>query len=740
MWNAIKYENFVLTFRNVLAVEAYKKLTKVFKEEQWTIKRELREMIQQEECVIENEIRAGHIQKTVRQLVENSSQKLTGFIHSKTVVVEKKIMHYFRCAECNECSAEVTNRHLLANNEKEIKDEIKSLLRALTKEVNSAMDSLETKMQTDTRIHRLSQEMDDALRKKVQEEVIRHRNSDGLKKEAIEEMFDLLWAEATGDILRTMKSHVDKDVNIEAIVQQVLRELFGARVHMYMQCHAVQNPRKEKNRSKPNQETFCVQPMHMKKKGNWLSYNSLNDQDVYRLQAESEKIITETEKYYDGMNTSPQPCNQKEVEMLFKDVLSRIDAITDERFKVTDKYRVDLVAHIECRAVAGFTKMHENYCKMNSPESLLGEKRNSYRDLFLTQMSQGNTIAKFCETVLKDMILKNIQEQLTCTELLHDLRVHCGDMFRDIKSVQASIMVDLYRENQFSNYISYITDYKGYVRHKLKMESIRYFHKDNRLKALGEMKLEQLLSKVCDAVDRTIQTNSDNDMLIKVLLSNIESLKVSHNEAAAYLELDVPDREQFRGILQQQLQGVVKGEIIRTINYWNVGKNLEDKGLAQFLFAELVGCSARCPFCKVPCDAHSGGKTQGKHSAILHRPQGLGGMYNVSDEKLAPILCSADVASTQSFSSEETNWELQPYKKYYKFYPDWTIHGEADPREEKYWKWAMAKFNTDFADYYSANEADLPRQWGNYSDSDIKKDIEDNYHVQVELSQLIRQT
>ena len=314
-------------------------------------------------------------------------------------------------------------------------------------------------MQTDTRIHRLSQEMDDALRKKVQE-VIRIRKADGLKKDDIEEMFDLLWTEATGDILRTMKSHVDKDINIEAIVQQVLRELFGPEAHMYMQRHAVQRLRKGRNRSKINQETFVVQPMHLKERGYWISYNSLNDQDVYRLQAESEKIILETKKCYDGMNQSPQPFNQKEVEMLFKDVLARIDTITDERFKITDEYRVDLVAHIECRAVAGFTKMHENYCKMNAPETLLGKKRNSYRDLFLTQMSQGDTIAKFCETVLKDMILKNLQEQLSNTELLHDLRIHSGEMFRDIKSVQASIMIDLYRENQFNGYIRYITDYK----------------------------------------------------------------------------------------------------------------------------------------------------------------------------------------------------------------------------------------------------------------------------------------
>ena len=732
LWNAIKYENFVLSFRNVLAVEAHKKLTKVFKEEQWTIKRELREMIQREGCIIENEIRGGHIQKTVRQVFEYSNQTLTEFIQSKTVVVEKKVMHYFRCAGCKECSAEVTNRHLLANNEKEFEDEVKALRRALTKEVNSAMDSLETKMQTDTSIHRLSQEMDDTLRKKVKE-VIRTMKSDGLKKEDIEQMFDVLWTEATVDILRSMKSHVNKDVSIEATVQKVLRELFGSEFYMYLQRHTVLKRGKSQCRFNPDEFIIDI-TRHMKKNRAWREFGySLNEQDVYRLQTASEKIITETGRFYDATQTM-KPFNRKEVEMLFKDVLTRIDGIRDERFKLTNEYKVDLVAYIEALAVKGFRDMHDRYCRMNSPESLLGKKRKSYRDLFLTQMSQGDTIAKFCGTVLKDMILKNIEEQLSCTELLHDLRVHCGEMFRDIKSVQASIMVDLFKENKFDRYIEYITDYESCMRHKLRIESIRYFHKDNRLKALGEIKLEQLLSKVSDAVDKTVQTKSNGNKLIRVLLSNIESMKVSHNEAAAYFELNVPDRKHFRGIIHQQLNGVVKAEISLAIKSWDVGKNLADKGLAGFLFTELVGCSARCPFCYVPCDAHSGGKTQGKHSAIMHRPQGLRGMGYVSNNKLTPTVCSAQVASSRNFQSFATKWEWQPYKNYHKFYPDWTIHGEADPREEKYWKWVFAKFNTEFAKYFSRNNGDLPDSWGKFSVSDIKKDIEDNYHVQTELS------
>lgn len=41
LWEAIKYEHFILSFKNVLAVEAHRKLTKVFKDEQWALKQEI---------------------------------------------------------------------------------------------------------------------------------------------------------------------------------------------------------------------------------------------------------------------------------------------------------------------------------------------------------------------------------------------------------------------------------------------------------------------------------------------------------------------------------------------------------------------------------------------------------------------------------------------------------------------------------------------------------------------------
>ena len=66
LWNAIKYENFVLSFRNVLAVEAHRQLSRVFDEVQWILKREVQEMIQKEEHIIENEVQSGTVDRNFK--------------------------------------------------------------------------------------------------------------------------------------------------------------------------------------------------------------------------------------------------------------------------------------------------------------------------------------------------------------------------------------------------------------------------------------------------------------------------------------------------------------------------------------------------------------------------------------------------------------------------------------------------------------------------------------------------
>ena len=745
LWTAIKFENFVLSFKNVLAVEAHRKLSKVFDEEQWDIKREVRDMIQREEHVIENEIKGGSTNRSVKQRIKASQQVLINCVLLKIAEVEKRILHYFQCTGCRDCDAEVTNRHLLANNEKEFKDEVRHLQRTLVREIEDAMEDLEIRMRTDKRIHELSTSMDGILKKKVQE-AIRNRKGQDLSGEAIEEIFEDIWAEAAGDILKSSKE-AEKEEGIEAYVQATIKSLLGSDAHLYLQIQTPKGPAKRQRRPKrkPALESMDVSifaadhKRHMKlytifQKVKAVLSQGLDEQDAQRLKLESERIIDETSRYYNGrLAPDGKQFNPKDAELLFKEVLRQIDSIKDERFKITKEYKVDLFHHIEILAVAGFYEMHEKYCRSSSPQALLEEKKKSYHDLFIIEMGKGDAAAKFCETVLKDIVIKNIEDQLSCTELLHDLRVHCGEMFRDIKSIQAAIMVKLFKENSSLKYIQYIGNYKKIVMEEMDAKSKMYFQNGGRLKVLAEMKLDDIVSKIEEAVDRTVSSLFVGKHFMKTFFTKIESLKILHNEASAYMELDVPDKNQFAAILHQQLQSRVRESVIDTINKWNIERKLEQKDLAEFLFKEVVGCSKKCPFCAVPCDAHSGGKTQGNHSATMHRPEGLGGVRYVSTNRLASSDCCTAVASNEKFQSAETNWVFQPYKMYHKWYPTWTIHGNATPDVEKYWKWVFAHHNTAIAHHYSAKNASIPPQWIVYRKAEIAKDIQDNYHVPVDL-------
>ena len=736
LWKAIKYENFVLSFKNVLAVEAHKKLTKVFSEEQWVLKRGIDDMTKQEKHIIENEIKVNHSNKPVKHLVEISTNKIHSSIVVRVGVIEEKILHYFRCRGCSKCSSSVTNRHLLVNNEKEFRDEVQSLKRALIKELNSCMEKFEKQMNAEKQIHELSIEMDTKLKRKVNE-AIRSGKSKKLSKDELEEMFDKIWDEATSDILRSVKEP-DQEENIEGMVQSTIRSLLGSEDHHYMKI--LTGSSKGVTRNRAGKIIFKVVPkQHMKLiMHRWDDYQlEITEEDVQRLQNISDGIINDTKKHYENHSPGGRQFHQRYVEELFVDVLTRLDGIKDERFKTAFLYKVDVLHCVEIMAVEGFTDMHENYVKQSSREAILAEKKNSYRDMFILNMGFDNVAVSFCETVLKEIIFRNVEVQLSCTDLLHDLRTTSNEMFRDIKSIQAAIMVDMFREQKFIDYVEYIRDYKASVKRKMEKECLQYFVNDKKYKELAQKALDRVTNNILQAIDSTAASNCSTKTFMKAFFSKIEYLKIPPNEISAYLDQDIHDKKQFRENVHQQLNGRLRDSIRKKINSWNPKTKLKQMKLTDFLFKEIVGCNFTCPFCAVSCDVHTGGKTQGNHSATLHRPGGLYGYRWIDTGKLATGDCRSHVVTDYHFIHGNPE-KSTPYRDYQTIFPEWTIWGEADPDMEKYWKFVLAEYSEEFAKYYTAQEAEVPVEWGKYDRNDIVKDIQDHYNIKVDRSKLDR--
>ena len=735
--NAIKSEYVVLGFKSVLALKSHGILSKIFNEQQWEIKRQVRQKIQTEIQSIENELVESDSDTDIRRWTKVADEKLTNYIHDQITNLRERTLHYFQCGGCHNCNRNVDHRDQLANNKKEFEDDINALQRSLLWEVNESLDNLTLKMRAEKGINQLAKDMDDILRRKVQE-TIKTRRSENLEKEAIVVIFNALWKETGGEILRDApRSHEHE--NIQAAVQVIS----STHRRLYNMPAMTADVRYSINM---NTADFTVQKAkHMQERKPWkraashipftshipgLNSAMLNEQDVKRLQDQSENIIELTKHhYYSALLPEGRKFDRFTVEGLFKDVITRVTEIYDDRFKITNEYKMDLLNFVEMKAISGFINTHELYCRNNSPGALLEKKRMFYYELFEVQMLQGDFAVAFCNAVLKKIILTNIEKRLSCTELLHVLRQHPDQMFLDIKHLHAWILKDLAVTNKFKNYIDYITNYEGYVKRIIKSEAKRYFTEDLRMQALGESILNEILKVVREVVNDTVKTAAKNDSFTDVLLKEMNTLEIPHKEIGGWKKGSnekVPGHMEFANFVHQQLDGALKDNILQSIYSWNVSVKLRQRNFQEFVFKEIVGCGETCPFCKAPCDAHSGGIKEGKHSARLHRPEGLGAFRWVNTEKLVSKNCCQSFFSKDRFRNKKTEHKWVSYTDYKTVYPDWDIELHADPDYGKYWKWVFANHNTEFAQYYSAKEADIPIEWIDYTKEEAIEDAARN--------------
>ena len=372
---------------------------------------------------------------------------------------------------------------------------------------------------------------------------------------------------------------------------------------------------------------------------------------ICKLQVESNSIIESTSKFYDSrLCPEGKQFKQSTAEELFKDVIARIEKIKDKKFKITDDYKGELLHFIVNKAVTNFSAIHKKYCR-EAPKTLLEQKRAAYRQIFFVQMGKGDGALTFCNVVLKKIIDLNVFQKMTCSDLLDVLRKH--SIFKDVRHFQTKMMENMLIEDQFDRYLQYITDYEQCVKQAMTKESTRFFEENERLKNLAKSKLKYVLVVLHRVVNKTVQDSGDSKSFISQLYNQMKvmkTLKIPHNEFKVFLEIDnIPVTDDFAEIIHEQLQETLQKNITKMIDSLDVSEFLKKIGLTEFVFKEVLSCAAQCPFCKVPCDTHSGGKTDGPHSATQHRPQGLGGFRDERSDKLLLTYCPTNVLSSASF-------------------------------------------------------------------------------------------
>ena len=618
--------------------------------------------------------------------------------------LSKSIMHYFNCSGCTECSPEVRNRHFLRGYKSEFGDDIKRFGEKLKEELKQSVENLREELETSIYLNQLSSQMDELIKKWVQE-LTQKIMSKSLTEKNVRRSFDRFWTNVVDAVLKKTNPK-EKIVYIKASVERVIANLLAANVHKY-------NRRKSDSSNRIDMKDFKVKDSHVTR-GN-----------LTRLKERTETVIKQTNDYF-KMATEAKQYETKDAELLFNDILSQIKQLKEDGVDTSLDNKVDLMIHIGELAVIYFTFNQKTYEEKSSVPALLQKEKDIYYKVFVTKLGQRDSLVEMMNLFLKSVVKNHLEDRLTNTELMQILRDQEGDVFKSTQALQGSIMVDILAKDTFEGYLRYITQYEEVIKETLTKRSIECLERDNRLKELAKSKLSTIIDELKLAINKTIER--ENNDFIGTLFSYMKGLKKPHNAIEAYKMVLFDDKEQFVSIPITQLMSSIKEQFEKDIESWETSSLIREKDFTHFAFTEIVGCTTKCPFCKVPCDAHTGGRTQGKHRAILHRPRGLGDMVGAESRQLKASNCNEGVASeTAKRRSKTGKW--MKHKDYKDKHPDWIIEPSTDTDREMFWKRVLRDFNKDFARHYNAKKANIPLWWYDIGDHDVEEDLVNNYGV-----------
>ncbi|XP_008283376.1 interferon-induced very large GTPase 1-like, partial [Stegastes partitus] len=715
LWKALKYENFIFSFRNTLVAHAYDNLCKHFNQWEWEFRKEILSWQGEAEIEIKNADNESQL-GTWSELVESKKSEVSSKIQNERKIMTKKLHEYYQSKD----------RHVNLIEKYKI-DFIKSI-NSLAKETQQSVSTklhciLELKISTEK-----AQDIQRQYRGVIEEKVMKLLSDckdNKLSDEQLTDVFEDMWAKATANISGL------KERDITRCVLMQLRKSFSNR--------NVNEELQDVDLKEAGRGPFKTHKGHVQK----MYFNQMvKHWRTGDLQSFTDNVIESCTRFiHDKANTDGDYHDS-----FTRDLLEKINEFlqqSDKQHKTNTKYEIDLKLHICGIATREFLKMHRKYLSDNDPNTQLHKYKTQYLSDFLDLYKErddcqrkATDFARFCiKPAVEDYINRSlgidiVEEMLSSS---HSVQYSSRSFF------QYNIQKELLHKEDFKSFVKYICNYENYVKDWIYQHIQQKMSEDKSLYKLKNKNLQIIVKKVTEALEQA--SKGENGVLLP---NNTESIKELISNMRKYLikdiSLSVEDEktilfqikstchpfidslkhaiEDLKAQLQQDLWK--SEDIIKTLAKLPIKPQDE-------LFKRVFGCGQQCPFCKVPCEA--GGKEHKQHHAALHRPQGLGGYHYVDSGKLMETLCTTDVHSERSFRNTDTKWEFHPYKQYTTYYPDWHIPPDPTIEASDYWKYVLVQYNDKFAEEYKAKPADVPKAWRSITKEQALKGLKEAFNM-----------
>ncbi|XP_058872853.1 tenascin-X-like [Acipenser ruthenus] len=717
LWKAVKYENFIFSFRNSLVAEAYNNLCVEYGKWEWDFQKHMYNWLETAKTKISNT-------KSQSSNLDEFLNRLQDELESQENITLDKLTKYYESKDGRVNLVE-SYRATFEMSIKTLRIEIKN---SVTNKLTAAID-FQNGMK---KVHDVNEKHKAILEEKVLQllGVCRERNED-LSEEQLKKEFEKMWDETARRL--DLKGLEKRDIVLD-VFNQLRKQLdrHGGGVKMVIN--------QASDLTKYGVTSFTVNDKYFERcwfKKNITDVIGITVQKFKKEEATdiAQCVITESSQFVSDRKHTTTDYH----ETYTRELLEMIDGKLKEIKKLNAQFEVDLKLHICGFAAREFQQMHEDFIKFNSPPKHLEKSRPQYCadfiDLYREKHQSQKKAEEFTERCLKPAVREYVNKALGI-DIVDAMLTGADSVKYSTRSYfQHSILKQLLKDNKCKNYVSYIRNYNNFVK-KWIFDCILEFFKFNGLSGLELKRLEAITEKIQAAVKRAENegTSTRNIKTISGFVENVCSILssdivISTDDLGLKLIQDKASVKEFIGHLQyylKQMKTSLSAEFPQRCDIQKKLINLPFKPQHE-LFKRVFGCGKLCPFCKVPCEA--GGKDHKEHHASVHRPQGLGRWTYFVSEKLCVDLCSTDVHSECTFQNSDTEWEPHPYKDYRRFYPDWNIPPDPSIEASDYWKYVLTTFNEEFAEEYKAKPADIPAEWKKITKEQALKSINELFNM-----------
>ncbi|XP_067451398.1 interferon-induced very large GTPase 1-like [Thunnus thynnus] len=716
LWKAVKYENFIFSFRNTLVAQAYDNLCKEFSQWEWQFRKEILSWQTEAEMEILNSDNEADI-RIWSILVESKKSEVSEKIKSEERKMKEKLTNYYEKKD--------QNVNLIEKYKTDFFNSISSLAKEIKHSVNNKLDcALELKKSSKN-----VQDIQKKYRGEVEDEVMKLlsacKDSDKLSYEQLKQEFEKMWKEATKNVSGL------KERDIAASVLNQLRKNFSNRNvnEKFQNIKDLKEIGKDPFKIKHEHTDSLMEKFkHLIRLGNLQNFADSVIESCTRFVFDKAKTNTD---YNDSFT---------------RDLLEKMDEYLDKSYKhhkINAKFEFDLKLHICGIASREFLKMHQKFLSDKDPKMQLQKYKNQYLTDFLDLYKKTDNCQRKAKHFVRCCIKPAVEEYINRSlgiNIVDEILTGCHSAeFSSRSSFQYNIQEELLQKDDFDSFVKYICKYEIYVKDWIFQQIQQRMSKNKTLCKLKQKNLKVIVDKITAALEQAtkgpdgVQLPNNNESITE-LISNmrkylIKDISISvEDEKRTLFQIQstchpfINSLKMSIGDLKKQLEE----EFSKSENITETLNKLPIKPQDE-LFKRMFGCGKQCPFCKVPCEA--GGKGHEKHHAAVHRPQGLGRFRYEDSQKLVETLCTTDVQSERRFENIDTNWKFHPYKDYTTYYPDWHIPPDRTIEASDYWKFVLVKYNYRFAQEYKAKPADVPEAWRRITEKQALKGLKDAFNI-----------